>query len=291
VITTSCAFLAFVALANADLRVTVADVDPEVVASGLSARLGAGADDWSITVQPGTLPGRVHLRLQPPSGDVVERDVELDGDDPQSRARQLASILALIIEQTQDRAGDSTSTQGSSSPDPKPPLRAEGWIAAIGRTALNARRPLGADPGLGLAGGVWLDRLHIQPVAQLGWGRTTAPGLKLDGIRFGAGLLAGGVFDEGRFWAGAGAIAHAMWARARAERRVADWFSVTEVFGTLQYRGGWWTLGARLGIDVVLPPLSARSDTARTRWDAARPAASVLFGVRIPPRIRGRTAH
>ena len=38
-------------------------------------------------------------------------------------------------------------------------------------------------------------------------------------------------------WAGAGAIAHAMWARADGERVAKGWFAVTELVATAQMRG------------------------------------------------------
>ena len=153
----------------------------------------------------------------------------------------------------------------------------------MGRVGFNASSSPDADPGAGLAGGVWLDRWHLQPVVQVGWGRTSREGVTLDGVRFGGGLMAGAALVDGRLWAGGGVVAHAIWARAAAQERAAGWGSVTELSGLVQYRGRWWTVGARLGVDLFGPSLRAIGDDATLQWARLRPAAALLVGIRFPP--------
>jgi hypothetical protein len=293
-----CLLAAVMSSGGIDVRATARDIDAGAVATGVDARLGAAAEGWVVEVQPGATDTDVHLQMRTPDGRPLERDVELEGTDRDSRSRELASMLALLVEEASAAAPSPQEPPPEEPPPqeaPAPPAtvppaeslpRVTGWLALVGRVALNPGRPIAPDPGVGLAGGVWLDRLHLQPVAQVAWGRT--PGsVVLDGVRMGAGLLAGSQFGAGRWWAGGGVIAHAMWAQARAEERAHGWGSSTELLGVVQVRGRWWMVGARLGVDVVLPPLRAFGDDANTRWSAVRPSAGVLLGLRIPA-YRGR---
>lgn len=270
------------------LEITARDLDAASVERGVTARLGSPPDGWQIVAEPGVTSNAVHLRLRHVDGREIERDIELEQVEVEARSRELASVLALLIEESASTVDQPVEPPSSVEP-PKaepaapPPPRTTGWLGVVGRSGFNAGRPAFADAGAALAGGVWLDRFHLQPVVGVGWSRASAEGLVLDTVRFGAGLLAGSDFARGRAWAGAGAIANAMWATARAELRASGWFSVTEILATIQYRGAWWTVGARVGVDVTLPPLTARGNARSRRWDAARSAFGVVLGVRIPP--------
>jgi hypothetical protein len=301
---TAAAWLLWAATAfdGIDVQVTARDLEADAIANGIDARLGEMVDGWVIAVQPGATSSDVHIRLRSPNGRVVERDVELDGTEVDSRNRELASMLALILEQAaaepdippeeppEDPPPEDPPPEPPPDPPPPPPPEplAVGWVAALGRVGLNPSSNVAPDPGVGLVGGAWIDRFHLQPVVQVAWGRTSRDNITIDGVRFGAGLLAGTDFGAGRWWAGGGAIGQAMWGSVRAEASATGWFSATELLGMLQVRGRWWMAGARVGVDLVLPPLRARGNRGIVRWAIARPAFGIMLGVRIPPAANAR---
>lgn len=268
-----------------DVEVTAHDLDAPAIESGVQTRLGQGADGWHVDVQPGLTDSGVHIEAKSEDGRIAERDVELESVDRVGRSRELASMITLLIEEANAEA-DPPEPDPPPDPDPPPPdppPSVTGWIAAMGRVGLNPSSSVDADPGAGLAGGVWLDRVHLQPVVQVGWGKTSRDDVALDGIRFGGGLMAGATVADGRVWAGGGVVAHAIWARAAAQERATGWGSVTELSGLVQYRGRWWILGARVGVDLFGPALRAIGDSATVHWATLRPAAALLVGVRLPP--------
>jgi hypothetical protein len=272
------------------LRVHGESVEPHAVQQGLELRVGQGWRRWSIDISDGTVPGQVQVQLRDEAGRIHTRALTLEGETVDERSLALASSLALLVEQLEDRGAEPPEPQP---PEPQPPQprsepRTSGFIGVGPRSALNAGRPVAWDVGASVAGGTWLARDHVQPVAELAWARSTAGELKVDALRLGAGVLGGAAGPRGRLWGGGGAVVRAQWARARASATAAGWWASPAVMGAIQYRGRILVVGAWIGADLLLPPLRARGDSHVLRWSMVRPMATLHIGLRLPPRPRER---
>jgi hypothetical protein len=271
---TALALLALLAPPQLDLSSATA-IDPRATTQGLHARV-ITLDDWSITVHdttPGS-PGRaVDVWLSAPDGTSRQRRLPLAGTTVEDRSRELAASLALLIEQWDDRPAE---------PPPSPTTRdapaapARAWLGLGPRLELAHPPPEG---GIDILFGAWLLRERLQPLLSVGWGATGRAGLSLHTVRFGAGLAAGSPLARGRLWLGAHAIVHALWARAHDSRSATLWGSSSEVGGTLQLRGARWLVGVRTGLDLTLPELRARGNSARLRRGPVQWVLGVTFGV------------
>jgi hypothetical protein len=140
------------------------------------------------------------------------------------------------------------------------------------------------DYGATLRGGAWLVRDHLQPIAELGWARSGAGDLNMDGVRFGAGLAAGTSVANARLWLGAGVLPRAMWVRASDRSAPSTWSSSTELAAVGQVRLRRIMLGLRVGVDLTLPPIVSQGVQDRLRWGPAR----FVVGLEVGPAFWGR---
>lgn len=267
------------------LRVETTQVEHDAVVRGLELRVGSRWQAWTIEVQDGSTAGTVLVRLSDDAGRVHTRELTLSAETAQTRSRELSSALALLIDQLDPLEPDPTATSSPQAPDPALTVdpTAPGWIGLGPRAALNAASEPDPDVGLSLAGGAWLLRSHLQPVAELSWSAGSEATLRVDAVRFGGGLLGGAAGPGGRLWGGAGAVMRAQWARASASTTAAGWWASPAVVGALQYRGRIVVAGVWLGLDLLLPPLVARDEAHQLRWSSVRPTGTMHIGIRLPP--------
>lgn len=264
-------------------------VTRDAVVRGLELRVGERWHAWSIEVVDGSAPQAVVVRLRDESGRLHTRELTLTAETTDGRSRELSSALALLIDQIE--AGELEQDEGTTTPEEpalapvSPPV--SGWLGVGPRAALNAGRTLDPDVGVSLAGGTWLVRSHLQPVAEVGWSGWTEGTLRVDAVRFGAGALGGASLAGGRLWGGAGVLVRALWSRATAAGTATGWWASPAAVGALQYRGRIFVAGAWLGVDLMLPPLHAHDESRDLRWSIVRPMATVHLGIRLPPARAG----
>jgi hypothetical protein len=261
------------------VSVDAPEIDAEAVRRGLEVRLGETSRGWEIEISSTHRYEQLYARLRSPAGREIHRAIVLEGVDTEERSRELASALALIMD-------EHVEPQETDAPQPGPapqPTSVSGWVAIGPRFGLGPPTSLHGDGGLAARGGAWLANEHVQPIAALSWSRSRRGELVLDGLRMGAGVAFGSALLERRLWLGAGVVPHAMWTRAADRRAVASWRSSTELAGLLQVRGRWWLLAARTGLDLTLPPVRARGVDATLRWGAARFVFGIEFGLVLPP--------
>lgn len=273
------------------LRLESATIDREALVRGLELRVGERWHALTIEVRDGEQPAELQILLRDEAGRVHTRALALTTATVDERSRELATALALLVEQLE------TVTPPPPEPPPTPPGPAPpappeltGWIGVGPRGALNAGRPADPELGLHLAGGLWLLHDHLQPVVELAWARGGAGSLTVDAVRAGGGLLAGAGWARRRLWGGAGALMRAQWSQARAERTIDGWWASPAILAVVQYRGRIVMLGLWAGVDLLFPPLVARSNVQRVRWSSVRPMMALQVGVRLPPRARARAS-
>ncbi|MCA9711422.1 MAG: hypothetical protein KDK70_36630 [Myxococcales bacterium] len=269
---------------TASLRLHTDRVEAQAVVRGLELRVGPRWRAWTIDVADGT-EDAVEVRLRAPSGTIHTRRLTLSTETTDARSRELASALALLIEQLRDDETEAEAEPLPPTPEPAPPKPApSGWVGVGPRAALNGRAPVDPDVGVSLAGGAWLLRDHLQPVAELSWSGWSRDTLRLDALRMGAGVLGGLTGGpEGRLWGGGGALVRAQWARAAAAAVATGWWASPALVGALQYRGRIVVAGAWVGVDLQLPPLRAHDEHSQIRWSIVRPMATLHVGIRLPP--------
>lgn len=257
-----------------------ADVDPVATTDGLRLRVGDALDDWTIRVRGTNVRAEVEVHLRAPDGTEQMRSVVLGATETRERSRELASALALIVEQHEPAATEGNEgTYPRERGEEKRPPGVSGWMGVGPRVGLGP--PSAPDPDLGvtLDGGLWLLRDHLQPVLQAGWSRSTAGDLNVDGVRFGAGVLVGGSLVDGRLWLGVGAIGRAFWARAEDRRTDQRWVSSTELVTAVQLRTRHrFLLGFRTGADLTLPPLAVTGQRETLKYGPLRWIAGISLG-------------
>ncbi|MCA9652334.1 MAG: hypothetical protein KC501_20640 [Myxococcales bacterium] len=275
---------------SARLRVHGDRVDRDAVLRGLELRVGSRWERWTIDVEE-ISETEVSLRLRDDAGRVHTRELTLAAETTEGRSRELASALALLVDQLE--ATEASAPEPIPEPAPEPPAapRPSGWVGLGPRVALDPRAPVDVDAGASLAGGTWLVGEHLQPLAELAWARSTAGTLTVDALRMGGGLLGGMAAPAGRLWWGGGALVRAQWARARASGSAEGWWTSPAVVASLQLRLGPMVLGAMVGVDLLVRPLRARGDGDELRWGAVRPMAALHLGLRLPPRPARRTSQ
>jgi hypothetical protein len=268
--------VACLAIAPADEAGVFADVeglDPVALEASLRARVGDELDRWSITVIRES-PTQVRVELSPIAGShakSITRSLTLEGDDDEDRSRELASTLALLL----DELGDDD--LGSSSPAPDPAAtpsgeRPDGFVALEGRVELGPPRDPAMSLGLGLGGGVWLLDDHLQPRARVGWSHAWASGpnglIELHQFHVGGGLAGGAAF--GRLWFGALVLPTVKWTYARQHSSSSAWFGGGELSALAQYRRERLVIGLRTGIETTFPAARARGTQDTLRWGHLR---------------------
>lgn len=203
--------------------------------------------------------------LRAPDGREERRRILLTGASRDDRSRELAASLALLVEEDPSSAAP-TSPKPPAPSDRPAPAKIRGWIG------LGPRLEVGAPPagGLDIAGGAWLLRDHLQPLANLAWAATASGGLRMHNLRIGAGLAAGAPLRAGLIWLGGHVLVHARWVQARDVTAASLWTAATEIGGLLQVRWPRVVLGARTGVDLNFPPVTLQGASARlTRGPAA----------------------
>lgn len=278
--------LALVAPPRLDLH--AAAIDTQITTQGLRARV-ADLDDWTITVGDATTDAAtqelaVEVWLRAPDGSDHRRRLPLAGTTKEDRSRELAASLALLIEQWDERSpsplppSSSARVPDTNAPGPMPAAapRARAWLGLGPRLEL-ARWP--PEGGVDLLFGAWLLAERLQPLLSAGWSATGRQGLSLQTVRLGAGLAAGSPLARGRWWLGAHAVVHALWARAHDSRAATLWASSSELGGTFQVRGARWFVGVRTGLDLALPELRVRGNTAYLRRGPVQWVLGVSFAM------------
>jgi len=275
---------------SAPLQIHVDRVNHDAVVHSLELRVGERWRQWTIEIEEGTTPETVVVRLRDSADRIHTRELTLTSETNETRSRELASQLALLVDQLD--AAEVPPADPASTPPPPPQSETShgGWLGVGPRAALNPGSPIDPELGVSLAGGAWLVRDHLQPVAEILWSRSTQDGLRLDALRFGTGVLGGGTGPGGRIWGGAGALLRAQWARATSTITSSGWWASPAVVAALAYRGRIVVAGAWLGVDLSFPPLYAHDRTTAIRWSLVRPMAAVHVGIRLPPRPRAKKA-
>jgi len=264
-------------------------IDADAVRDGLVMRLSERADDWAVRVGPVT-DGRGIVSMSAPDGWVLTREVRIDAGDPTTRGRQLASSIAVVIENYEPRASppppDKTPPPDKAPPpdksaEAKTPLGPSGWIAA---GALLSSGPAGrADvaAGVDLAGGFWFAREHVMPYLSLGWRRATAGDLTVDAAHAAVGMAFGTPLGQGHIWVGGGLVAGAIGGFARDADSASGWGAQLGTPAMLVARAGRFFGSVHAGPQVALPPLHFRGQTDSLRWGHVRVAAGLRLGLRF----------
>jgi hypothetical protein len=241
-----------------DLDLAAEGLDPAAVEAGLRARVGEVVDDWSIrVVHEGEDEYRVVLRRRGTRAD--RRTVTLVGPSREDRSRELAAILAVILDE------DPQSSEPASSE--APPLY--GFVAVD--TQLTIGRPRDPDPGygLGLTGGAWLLGDHLQPRARVGWQHGWAGALEVHQVQLGLGLAAGAPI-RARYWIGVLALPTVEWTQARQIQAASVWAGGAELSLLGQARWGPLIAGLRTGVDLSFPATRAAGTREEIRWGHLR---------------------
>ncbi|MFY0539724.1 hypothetical protein [Nannocystis pusilla] len=267
------AVVAWLALAAAPLELHTAAVDPRLTEAGLRARVGDELDAWTIDVRAGAGERELDVRLRGPDGATRTRRLTLSSDTREDRSRELAASLALLMDeapppawgQTCDTARARVTPSLSRLARPRPALRSRPR-SGRGRRRRDGRRLAPARPPAA-------DR-KPRP-------RGAAPeDVSLFHLRVGGGLAAGASLLDRRIWLGGHVLAHALRSRVRERERIdVHWMSATEIGVTLQYRGRRLFLGARTGVDLVLPSRPVPGHGARIRRGPAQWTLGLVIGV------------
>jgi hypothetical protein len=264
-------------------------VDGEAIEEGLRARVGAVVDEWTITIEAvGEQTYRVELLG--PDGATQTREVTLDGETNEDRSRELASTIALILasQPLEDPATDEPQTPENPpavpestdpSPDPQPAKAATGLLVLEGHVGLGPPRNLDADLGLGLAGGAWVVREHLQPRVAVRWSHSWAGDLRVHQFSGRLGLAAGAPL--GRFWLGVLAMPALEWTHARQIGTASAWAVGGEASLLGQVRYGHMVVGLRAGVETTFPAPRAIGTNDVIRWGHLRALLVVEIGLRL----------
>jgi hypothetical protein len=234
-------------------------LDPTAVEEGLRARVGDELDRWSISVERESETNyRVELRREGAAPEV--RSVFLEGPSDEDRSRELAATLAVIIDEADEL--------GASDPEPPRLELPTGFMVLEGHVGLGPPRDLDPDFGLGLGGGAWLLRDHLQPRVRVGWSHSWAGALEVHQVHAGLGLAGGA--SVGRFWFGAMVLPALKWTYARQVRSDTAWFGGGEVSVIAQYRRKHFVIGLRTGIETTFPAPRVPGTREVIRWGHVR---------------------
>lgn len=246
-------------------------IDAELVERGLRARLGEALEGWQIDVGSES-DTQVSVVLVGPDGEADSRRMDVSGETSEDRSRDLAASLAIVVDQYVAPPVDE--------PIAPSPERFRMFYLSLG-PRIGVGSPSDPDLGGTLAGGVWVAKDHLQPRIQGSYVASPHGRLLLHGVRFGAGLAAGGSVAKHRLWLGALVMPQAQWVQARDRRVLEAWGFSLEASAVAQVRWARAFLGARTGADVTLPPISARGAGVRVRWGIFRYMAALEAGIRF----------
>lgn len=253
-------------------------VDIDAARDGIVVRAGERADDWTIEVGPPT-DDRVVVTLTAPDGWVMDREVTLDGEDEEARARQLAASAVVVIENYEPRTEpDPDPDPPPPDPPPEPPKGPAGWLSLGGRVSTGPSGRADAAPGVTVSGGTWLLREHIAPFGALGWRRSSSDGLTVDGVAVRAGVLAGLPLANEHLWIGGGIAAGALGGFARDSRSAAGWAAHLVAPAVVQVRAGVFFAQLDVGAELTLPPLRFVGNAGSVRWGHLRAAIGLHVG-------------
>ncbi|WAS95916.1 hypothetical protein [Nannocystis punicea] len=268
------AVVAWLVLAAAPLELHTDAVDHRLTETGLRARVGDDLDAWTISVRPGSTADALEVRLRGPDGATRTRRLVLTGATREDRSRELAASLTLLMDEAP------SPPRGGKPATPPPPARRPPYSGWLGLGPRVEAGPKLVEGGIDVMGGAWLLREHLQPIASLGLGGAAPEDVSLFHLRFGGGLAAGAPLFDRRIWLGGHVLAHALRSRLRERDHFrVDWTSSTEIGATLQYRGRRLFLGARTGVDLVLPARPVPGHGARIRRGPAQWMLGLVVGV------------
>ena len=224
---------------------------------GLRARVGDAIEDWIIDVEFKAA-RRYALTMRGPNDDFDDvREVQLEGRTKLDRSRELASLLATIIES-------------------RTPTFPRGFLAL--EALLTAGSDL--DLGLGVDGGVWLLHDHLQPRMRVAWSHGWASSLRVNQLDVGIGLAAGAPLDTaGHLWLGGLAMPTLIWTHAAEVGTASTWSGGVELGVLLQYRRPRFVLGVRTGIETTFPAVRVLAGTDELRYGPVRWILAIELGL------------
>ena len=236
-------------------------VDADAVETGLRARVGDVLEDWTIDVRfEGSR--RYVLTLRGPRDDADDvRSVRLEGRTKVDRSRELASMIATIIES-------------------RTPVYPRGFLALEAHLAAGSD----LDLGLGLGGGVWLLRDHLQPRMRVAWSHGWAPSLRVNQLDVGVGLAAGAPVDSsGNLWLGGLVMPTLTWTHASNHAEgigtASTWSGGSELCVLVQYRLPRFVVGVRTGIETTFPAVRVVAGTDELRFGPVRWLLAIELGL------------
>lgn len=248
-------------------------IDAAKLDAGLRARVGDEVDAWQIEIRATELRGTYEVTLLGPGRSEPEhRQVNLVGQTDEDRSRELASMLAVIIDLEPDEADGEPELEPEPQPDPvpesKPFIVPRATISLEGHVGMGPPREPDTDAGLGLGVGAWLLDDHLQPRVRATWSRSQGQDLRVDGLSIGAGL-AGGV-SLGHWWLGALALPVFKWTRGESVRPATVVGGGGELTALVQYRRPWLVVGLRTGVETTFRPLRIRGNNDVIAWGPLR---------------------
>lgn len=275
---------AFALLAPPSVEAPPTLVDRQQTEQGVVTRLGTRGDDWTIgvVITSGT---RAIATLHAPDGATLQREITLDGPDIEARSRQLATSVAIVIDNYDPPpALIATETQTSAPEEPTGESLPTGWLAAGAHLSTGPVGRAAVAGGVTLAGGIGLARDHVQPMLTIGWRRSSADVLVVDGANIDGAVLVGLPLLRGQLWFGGGLGIGALGGYARDSVRASGWSAHLTVPIAVQLRLQRLFAEAYTGAEVGLPPLRFVGDATTLRWGQLR----AMFGLRVGLRFGGR---
>lgn len=260
------------------LREGAAGIDELAIEEGLRARVGEALTEWSIEIsQLGEQAYRVDLTG--PDGHTSSRELTLDGATNEDRSRELASTIALIIQPAESETAVERPAPEPEEPVPPEPDRPRGLLLLEGHVGLGPPRDLDADFGLGLAGGAWLVREHLQPRAAVRWSHSWSGEMRVHQVSGRLGLAAGA--PVGAFWLGVLAMPAIEWTHASQLRTAATWSGGGEASVLGQFRHRKLVVGLRTGVETSFPAPRALGTQDVIRWGHVRWLLVFEIGLRL----------
>lgn len=249
-------------------------VEKQAAVDAITRRIGDRGEDWSIVVGP-LERQRAVVTLTAPDGWVLRREVMLDAEDATSRSRQLATSAALVIENYEPRPEEPVVPPAR---EPPPVRVAKGFVAVGARASTGPASRAAFAPGLSLAGGAWVLRDRLLPLAIVEWRRSSAGELRVDGVSALAGAAVGGGLARGRLWLGAGLVGGALGGFARDSRSASGWATHIATPLIVQGRFGSVLVDFHAGAELTLPALAFRGDADALRWGHWRALVALRVG-------------